>query len=94
MPTFAALIEFTDDDALRQETRPGHRHYLRSLLEAGKLRMSGPWADDTGAMIVYETADAAEAQAILDADPYRAAGVIANATIKEWNIVLEAERGQ
>jgi uncharacterized protein YciI len=93
MPTFAALIEFTDDDALRQETRPGHRQYLRSLLEAGKLRMSGPWADDTGAMIVYETADAAEAESILDADPYRAAGVIANATIKEWNIVLEAERG-
>lgn len=92
MPAFAALIEFTDDDALRQQTRPGHREYLRSLLDAGKIRQSGPWADDTGAMIVYETADAEEARSLLENDPYRAAGVIANATIKEWNIVMEANR--
>lgn len=92
MATFAAILEFTDDDELRQQTRPGHRDYLRDLLDAGKIRMSGPWVDDTGAMIVYEVADAAEAQALLDADPYRAGGVIANARIKEWKIVMEAER--
>ncbi len=92
MPAFAAIIEFTDDNELRQQTRPGHREYLRSLLDAGKIRESGPWVDDTGAMIVYQATDAAEAQALLDADPYRAAGVIANARIKEWNIVMEAER--
>lgn len=92
MPAFAAIIEFTDDSELRQQTRPGHREYLRSLLDAGKIRMSGPWVDDTGAMIVYQATDAAEAQALLDADPYRAAGVIANARIKEWNVVMEAER--
>ena len=77
---FAALIEFTEDEELRLQTRPVHREYLRSLFDAGKLAMSGPWADDTGALIVYEAEDMAEAERMLDGDPYRSAGVIANAT--------------
>ncbi len=92
MPAFAVMIEFTDDHELRQQTRPGHREYLRSLLEAGKIRLSGPFVDDSGALIVMEARDAAEVQAMLDADPYRKAGVIANARVKEWNIVMEAGR--
>jgi uncharacterized protein YciI len=90
MGLFAALIEFTGDEELRLQTRPVHREYLRSLLDAGKLAMSGPWADDTGALIIYDAEDMAEAERILDADPYRDAGVIANATLKEWRVVLRA----
>jgi uncharacterized protein YciI len=88
--TFVALLEFTEDAELRNETRPAHREYLRSLLEAGKLRLSGPWADDTGACIVYQAASADEAQALLDADPYRTKGVLADAQINEWKIVMQA----
>jgi uncharacterized protein YciI len=91
MATFVALLEFTDDCELRERTRPAHRVYLRSLLDNGKLRLSGPWADDTGACIVYEAESIEDAQALLDADPYRAAGVLADARIKEWKIVLQAE---
>ena len=90
MGLFAALIDFTDNEELRLQTRPAHREYLRSLLDAGKLAMSGPWADDTGALIIYEAEDMAEAERILDEDPYRSAGVIANATLKEWRVVLRA----
>lgn len=89
--TFAVQIEFMDDAELRTATRPGHREYLRGLLEAGKLRISGPYADDTGALIVYEAENMAEAEQLLESDPYRAAGVIANATIKEWNVVMKAD---
>lgn len=92
MAAFAALFEFTDDEALRLQTRPAHREYLRSLLEAGKIRLSGPWADDTGALVVYEAESMEEAQALLGADPYRTAGVLANARIREWRIVMEGER--
>ena len=53
MALFAALIEFTEDEELRLQTRPVHREYLRSLLDAGKLAISGPWADDTGALIIW-----------------------------------------
>ena len=88
MALFAALIDFTENEELRLQTRPVHREYLRSLLDAGKLAMSGPWADDTGALIIYEAENMAEAEHILDEDPYRSAGVIANATLKEWRVVL------
>ena len=90
MALFAALIEFTNNEELRLQTRPVHREYLRSLLDAGKLVMSGPWADDTGALIVYEAESMADAERILDEDPYRSAGVIANATLKEWRVVMRA----
>jgi uncharacterized protein len=81
MARYMALLHFTDDEALRLETRPRHREYLQSLLADGKLAMSGPWADDTGAMLIYEAESLEAAQALLDADPYRAAGVLADARI-------------
>jgi uncharacterized protein YciI len=89
MGTFVALLDFTEDGELRQRTRPAHREYLRSLLDAGTLRLSGPWADDSGACIVYEAGSIDEARALLEADPYRSAGVLADAKIKEWKIVLD-----
>jgi uncharacterized protein YciI len=85
---FVAVLEFTDAEELRLQTRPTHREYLRSLFDQGKLVMSGPWADDTGAMLIYEAADMNEAERLLDADPYRTAGVIAEARIKEWRVVV------
>jgi uncharacterized protein YciI len=85
---FVALLTFSDDQELRLKTRPTHREYLSGLFEAGKLRTSGPWADDTGAMLIYEAADLSEAQHLLENDPYRAAGVVADARLREWRIVL------
>jgi uncharacterized protein YciI len=90
MGLFVALLEFTSDEELRLQTRPTHREYLRGLLDSGKLRLSGPWVDDTGAMLVYQAEDQQEAEAMLAADPYRQAGVVANATIKEWRMVFDA----
>lgn len=91
MAAFAAVLEFTDDHELRVATRPVHREYLRSLLDGGKLRMSGPVADESGALIIYEAGSLDEAQSLLEADPYRAVGVIADARIREWTVVLKAE---
>jgi uncharacterized protein YciI len=88
---FVAMLEFTENEELRLQTRPVHREYLKSLFDAGKLAMSGPWVDDTGALLIYEAADMAEAERLLEEDPYRAAGVLANARIKEWRVVLARE---
>ena len=90
MALFAVIGEFADDQELRLRTRPTHREYLRSLFDVGKIVMSGPWEDETGMLLVYDVADLAEAQQLLAQDPYRSAGVIANATIKEWRVVLRA----
>ena len=90
MGLFVALLEFAEDEDLRLRTRPRHREYLKGLLASGKLRLSGPWADDTGALLVYQADDQAEAEALLAADPYRQEGVLADARIKEWRIVFDA----
>jgi uncharacterized protein YciI len=87
---FVAQLEYTEDEELRLQTRPAHREYLRSLLDAGKLVMSGPWVDGTGAMLIYDVEDQAEAERLLTDDPFRQAGVLADARIKEWNVVLRA----
>lgn len=88
MARFALIVTF-GDKAKRDEARPSHREYLKSLFDQGKLSESGPFADDEGALIIYECADEAEARAQLAADPYsHAEGVIADVQIREWNRVF------
>ncbi len=85
MAKFVAVITFGDQDT-RMEVRPRHRAYLEQLLADGKLHASGPWADDSGALIIYEAADEAEARALLAADPYsQTDGILANVEFNEWN---------
>lgn len=90
MAKFAAIITFGDAEK-RLEVRPRHRAYLQQLLSEGKLHESGPWADDSGALLIYEAADQAEAQALFDADPYNGvAGIITDVRLQEWNRILPA----
>jgi len=88
MPYFAAILQYGEDVARRQEIRPSHREYLKSLLDSGKLYQAGPFGDDTGAIIVYEADDLAEVEEILTNDPFAQNGVIVGASINEWNIVM------
>ena len=90
MAKFAAILRF-GDQAKRQEARPRHRAYLEGLLAEGKLYESGPWADDSGALIIYEAADEAEARGLLAADPYTEAGALAATEIKEWTLLYKAQ---
>jgi uncharacterized protein YciI len=88
MPLFAAILEYSDDVDRRLEVRPSHRDYLRGLLESGKLHEAGPFADDTGSIIVYNAADLSEVQEIMSNDPFTQNGVIVGATVQEWNVVM------
>lgn len=88
MPYFAAILQYGEDSARRQEVRPSHREYLKGLLDSGKLLQAGPFGDDSGAIIVYEAADLAEVEEILTNDPFAQNGVIVGASIHEWNLVM------
>jgi hypothetical protein len=68
----------------RMEVRPAHREYLAELKAAGKLVAAGPFADQTGALLVYDVADEAELRDILAKDPYTPANVYEIATLAEW----------
>jgi uncharacterized protein YciI len=91
MPLFAVTLTFTNDADRRQQVRPTHREYLKKLLDEGKLHESGPFVDDSGALVIYDVADLAEVQEILANDPYAPAGIVESVTINEWNRVIFRE---
>lgn len=88
MALFAVMLEFANDTERRLQIRPTHREYLQTLLDAGKLHESGPFVDDSGALLIYDAVDRAEVDELLADDPYTPGGVIAKATVKEWNRVF------
>jgi uncharacterized protein YciI len=85
---FAASIEYLQDKAKIAEVRPVHRQYLASLKEKGQLAASGPFTDDSGALIIYEAATKEEAEGFLKADPFNAAGIFLKYVIRPWNPVI------
>ncbi len=87
MATFAVELVYIEDRERRLEARPAHREYSRELAGRGVLLAGGPFSDERAALLIYEAADADELQRILDADPYVQAGVVAETTVREWNVI-------
>lgn len=93
MAYFALEYRYADPEK-RAAVRPRHLDYLRGLHADGKLVMAGPLQDagDTkGALVVYRAADAEEAQRLVAEDPYTREGVSADATLREWTVVIGAD---
>ena len=88
MPTYAWQIRFDVSRERLLEVRPAHRAYLASLHQRGKLRISGPWADDEGALIVFTADDEAEARSLAAGDPFTTEGVAVELSLREWNVVF------
>lgn len=89
---YAAVIEYVQDADKVNATRPAHRAYLTSLVEKDQLFASGPFEDGYGALIVYEADSPAAAEALLKADPFHAAGVFVQWTIRPWKVVFSNPR--
>jgi hypothetical protein len=85
---FAAIIEYAKDREKIAQVRPVHRQYLASLREKGQLVASGPFTDDSGALIIYEAATREEAEALLQADPFHANGIFVTYQLRPWNPVV------
>lgn len=89
MAIYALYIRFTDNTERRLETRPVHREYLKALYDSGKLLESGPFADDSGALIIYQVDNKEAAEAQFAQDPYSiAGGIVESVTFHEWNRVF------
>jgi uncharacterized protein YciI len=85
---FATVIEYTTDKAKIAEVRPVHRKYLDSLKAANKLALSGPFAHDGGALIVYEADSQEEAENLLRNDPFAQAGVFVKWEMNPWSLLF------
>ncbi|WIM92582.1 YciI family protein [Actinoplanes oblitus] len=69
----------------RLAARPAHRELLSELHAAGTVRMAGPFADDSGAVIVLDTADPRE---VLANDPYFTTPGVTVVSVREWRPFL------
>jgi len=85
---FAAIIEYGPDLSKIQDIRPMHRAYLADLMKNGKLAISGPFVDDSGALIVYEADSAEEAESLISNDPFSKAKIFVRWQIRPWNPVF------
>lgn len=85
---FAAIIEYSRDQAKIQKLRPTHRQYLTSLREKGQLAASGPFTDDSGALIIYEAQTREEAEKLLQGDPFFENGIFLHYHLRPWNPVI------
>jgi uncharacterized protein YciI len=88
METFILELAFGRDNARRLQVRPAHRTYLKTLLDRGQLVTAGPWADDSGAMIIYRVADEPAARALLAADPYLIEDTVSVVSLRHWTPIL------
>ena len=68
----------------RLVARPAHRERLAELHRAGVVRMAGPWADEAGALIVFEVPDESALDRLLVADPYFTTPGVQLTAQREW----------
>ncbi len=85
---FVLELEFADDQG-RLAARPAHRERLLALHAAGRVVIAGPWADDSGALLVFST-DRAGMDQILAADPYYSTPGVEVKALREWQPIVGA----
>lgn len=88
MARFAVEYVYTADTAKRDEIRPAHRAFLAEAQSRGELLVSGPWANNTGALLIFEVEDEAALKALLEHDPFSEADLVSRVRINEFNPVL------
>jgi uncharacterized protein len=96
MPVFAVTYRYTDEADRRAAVRPTHRQYLGGLTEQGLLLVSGPHAagETPGALLIYQAATKDEVLAAVAKDPFSVEGLVAEATVTEWQPVSGVLVGQ
>ncbi len=85
---YAAIAVYTSDASTIAKARPAHREYLTTLIQQGKLVISGPFSDDSGGLLVYESETAAQVDELIAEDPFATEGVFVSWEIRPWNVVF------
>lgn len=84
---FVVELTFTDDPA-RLAARPAHRERLRQLHADGVLAMSGPFSDDSGALLIFDVDDPAAMDRILADDPYYSTPGVTVSRRQPWSPII------
>jgi uncharacterized protein YciI len=82
----------TEHTAARLAARPAHRSALDALHANGSLFAAGPFADDSGALLLFDVPDRAALDRLLEADPYFRLPGVDVVGVREWHPVVGAGR--
>jgi uncharacterized protein YciI len=75
-------LAFTADSE-RLAARPAHRERLVRLHAEGRLVAAGPWADDSGALLLF-TVNRPGLDRIMAEDPYYRTPGVEVVSVREW----------
>ncbi|MEV6967626.1 YciI family protein [Hamadaea sp. NPDC051192] len=82
------VIELSfDGNPDRLAARPAHREYLAALHAEGVVVASGPFPDDSGALLIFDVDRARVDQIIAEDAYYRAPGVTV-VSVREWSPIF------
>lgn len=90
MKYYAVIYTYGSDSELVDATRPAHREFISHQLSMGRILGSGPFVQGGQALIIVQlppTSTVADAEAIMDEDPYALKNALAKREIAEWNPV-------
>lgn len=76
-----------DSHPRRLEARPAHRELLATLHAQGQLVVSGPWHDDSGALLVFDV-DQTGVDQIIAQDPYYATPGVTVVSVRRLNAIF------
>ena len=76
-----------DDNPERLDYRTAHRELIRGAAERGEVLGGGPFADETGALVILTAATKEEAEAFVADDPYYSAPGVTVVSLRDWNLV-------
>lgn len=86
----AVEFAYQNPDPERIALRPQHRERLQALTDEGRIFAAGPWADDSGALVVFTTDSLDEAKELVAADPYFQTPGVSVVGYHDWNAVFRA----
>lgn len=93
MPHFViSWMDKPDSLAVRMAAREAHLAYVAE--QPVKVLLGGPYLDPlgnmAGSLLLIEAEDLAAAEAFHDGDPYKAAGLFENSTVRPWRMTVGA----
>ncbi|WP_330257146.1 YciI family protein [Nocardia sp. NBC_00565] len=89
MSIFAVHYTYSEATVAGRDThRPEHRAWLSGLIEAGSLLSSGPYADGSGALLLFQAADEGALEELLAQDPFAREKLIDAVRAVEWLPVM------
>jgi len=84
------IVELTFTNAPERLTaRVAHRNRLAALHSQGAVRMAGPFADDSGAMIILDVPDRWTVDELIAADSYFTTPGVTVSQIRNWRPFLQ-----